>query len=241
MPWTTIEWLEDRIRRIRFRGFRRACPLCPAVTESLDWCSACRAASALDGGWRLRDIGDEAAPLAVFALGRYRAPDGRSASPAAAALMRFKYGHDRAVGRALMRTIAAADRLPVTSNAVFVPIPLHGRRLRERGFNQAAWLARALARRNDARLAADALVCDVDRPRRPGLSRAGRTRTSIDRFSAYRRLPPASDVLLVDDVCTTGLTLCAARRALEDTGVRVRAAAVFLSTERIGEPRETRR
>jgi predicted amidophosphoribosyltransferase len=241
MAGSAIEQWADRFRRIRFLRSGRTCPLCRAAAESQDWCSACRVASALDRRWRLRRIECADASLAVFSLGRYRGPDGHSPSPAAVALMRFKYTNDRAMGRALMRTIAAADRLPVFSDAVLVPIPLHRRRLRERGFNQAAWLARALARRHGVRLATDALACRADLPRRPGLSRAGRTTTSIDRFTAYRRLSPGAHAVLVDDVCTTGLTLRAAKCALEHAGVGVRAAVVLLSTERTGEGAETAR
>ncbi len=146
--------------------------------------------------------------------------------------MRFKYGGDRAAGRALTRAVRVCAPLPAASGAIIVPIPLHPRRFRARGFNQAAWLARAIARTSGARIEPDALTCVADGPSRARLSRAARRVASPDRFRILRPLPSDSVVLLVDDVCTTGVTLTSARRVLESAGVRVRAAAVLLSTER---------
>jgi len=148
------------------------------------------------------------------------------------ALMRFKYGGDRAAGRALVRAVRECGPLDAASGALIVPVPLHARRLRERGFNQAAWLARAIALTNGARVEPDALTCAADVPSRARLSRAARRAASPDRFRIHRPLAGGSVVLLVDDVCTTGTTLTSARRVLEAAGVRVRAAAVLLSTER---------
>ncbi len=148
------------------------------------------------------------------------------------ALMRFKYGGDRAAGLALVRAVRECGPLDAASGALIVPVPLHARRLRERGFNQAAWLARAIALTNGARVEPDALTCAADVPSRARLSRAARRAASPDRFRIHRPLAGGSVVLLVDDVCTTGTTLTSARRVLEAAGVRVRAAAVLLSTER---------
>ncbi len=238
MAHARLAWLAGRFAHSLEAVRLRRCPYSKLSSELDSLCGSCRAASAIDGVWRFRRVGSTSDPLAVFALGRYRGPDGSSPSPAAMALMQFKYGRDRAIGRALARAVVASEKLAFATTALVVPIPLHPRRLRERGFNQAAWLARAFARRNDARLAADALTSVIDLPRRPGLSRLGRSRTTGERFAMRRSLPPGAHVVIVDDVCTTGLTLCAARSTLEATGIRVRCAAVLLSTERDDESLE---
>jgi ComF family protein len=114
---------------------------------------------------------------------------------------------------ALMRT-RAADLL---EGALYVvPVPLHPSRRRQRGFNQAADLARRLG----------LPVRHALRRVRPtatqtGLPAARRHRNVRDAFAATRaaRGLDGAVVVLVDDVCTTGATLEACARVLKDAGV----------------------
>jgi ComF family protein len=114
---------------------------------------------------------------------------------------------------ALLR-LRGADVLSGASYAV--PVPLHRRRRRERGFNQAADLAEQLPlpvihalRRSKATVA------------QAGLPAAGRERNVRDAFVATRaaRALHGKVVVLVDDVCTTGATLDACARVLTAVGV----------------------
>lgn len=108
-----------------------------------------------------------------------------------------------------------------------VPVPLHRRRLRSRGYNQAAVLAAVLARR------AGLAVADC-------LARTGPGVTQVGRHRAERRAGPVgaievagpapARVLLVDDVVTTGATLAACRPALVAAGSVEVAAVVFART-----------
>ena len=108
-----------------------------------------------------------------------------------------------------------------------MPVPLHAARLRRRGFNPAAALARDLARASAAPLAF-ALARVRDTPSQTGLGRAGR-RANVR--GAFRVSAPsvfrasricARCVWLVDDVVTTGATLEECARALRAAGaVRV--------------------
>ncbi|UCE85573.1 MAG: ComF family protein [Deltaproteobacteria bacterium] len=140
---------------------------------------------------------------------------------------RFKYpspgpaGLDPAPGAVLAALIReAARRAPGAEPALVVPVPLHPRRLRERGFNPAAQLARALAREHGIRCAPAALERIRDTPSQTGLSRRARRRNVAGAFRARsaRRLP--ARIWLVDDVVTTGSTLEEAARALRRAGAR---------------------
>ena len=121
-----------------------------------------------------------------------------------------------AVVRQLIRESAA--RVPGPPPSLIVPVPLHPRRLRERGFNPSARLARALARDRRIRVDPVALERVRDTPSQTGLSRKERQRNVRGAFRARGRVP--RDVWLVDDVVTTGSTLAEAARALRRSGAR---------------------
>jgi ComF family protein len=144
-----------------------------------------------------------------------------------AAVLRLK--REPHVGSRLAGLLARAqERPPLDRAALVLPVPLHEERLRERGFNQAALLARAVASRN--RLALD--EWSLARHRHAGLHRAGmdvraRRETVEDAFRVTRpRLIAGKQVLLVDDVLTTGATVSACARALREAG----ATEVFVLT-----------
>jgi ComF family protein len=147
------------------------------------------------------------------------------ASPVEGWIRRFKYprpglaGLDPKAG-ALVRALAreAAARVPGPPPDLVVPVPLHPRRLRERGFNPACELARAIAGPARLRLAPRALERIRDTPSQTGLDRAGRRRNVRGAFRA--RHPVPRRIWLVDDVVTTGSTLAEAARALRRAGAR---------------------
>lgn len=104
---------------------------------------------------------------------------------------------------------------------LLVPVPLHPRRRRRRGYNQSELLARELARR----------LPTIERTTAPGRLRRVRdtpSQVGLDRFQrranvagAFRWEGPSlagRPVLLVDDVATTGATLQACAAALEAGG-----------------------
>jgi predicted amidophosphoribosyltransferase len=122
-------------------------------------------------------------------------------------------GRERARLRALAAESFGWRALPPP--ACVVPVPLHAARLRRRGFNPAAALARDLARASGAPLAF-ALARMRDTPSQTGLGRAGRRANVRGAFRA--RGASAACVWLVDDVVTTGATLEECARVLRAAG-----------------------
>jgi len=140
-------------------------------------------------------------------------------------IQRFKYpprglaGLDpapRAVLEQLVR--ASAARLPAPAPQLVVPVPLHPRRLRQRGFNPAGLLARAVAREVGTRCNPIALRRLRDTPSQTKLDRSARRRNVRNAFET--RTPVPEVVWLVDDVVTTGSTLAECARVLKRAGAR---------------------
>ncbi|MBN2369194.1 MAG: ComF family protein [Vicinamibacteria bacterium] len=109
----------------------------------------------------------------------------------------------------------------LASRPIVVPVPLHGRRLRERGYNQSALIAGALARRAGLSCVSGALERRRWTPPQTGLSAAARRANVAGAFVVRQPAAVAGrTVILVDDVYTTGATIRACARALRDANAR---------------------
>jgi ComF family protein len=107
-----------------------------------------------------------------------------------------------------------------------VPVPMHRAKLRQRGYNQAELLGRALGRRLRVRCQSSMLCKRIDRSPQSTLPRKDRAANVRGAFVASPHARGRS-VLLIDDVCTTAETLRACARALlSEKAARVCAAVV---------------
>lgn len=141
----------------------------------------------------------------------------------------FKHGRRIALAPMLARLIAA--RLPALEGEwLIVPVPLHRMRLWRRGFNQAALLARELAKQAGREALVDALVRRKPTPTLGGLGRKARARAlsgAIAISSGTRARLKGAQILLVDDVLTSGATSDACVSALKRAGAAKVVIACF--------------
>lgn len=107
-----------------------------------------------------------------------------------------------------------------TDCVVLVPVPLHVRRLRERGFNQSELIARALSERFLCSIDCGILYRTKYTRQQAKSSREERTEQMSGAFCATALCDPGALYILIDDVVTTGSTLEACAAALHAAGVR---------------------
>lgn len=147
--------------------------------------------------------------------------------PLAEAIHRFKYQGETA-GLASFAHFAQTAALPDLSLPdLILPVPLHPKRLRRRGFNQAQWLAQAFFPEQRGQLRPDLLLRLRHTAPQTGMSGKERRRNLKNGFGVTRaELIRGKSILLVDDVYTTGSTVNECARVL----LRAGAATVEVLT-----------
>ena len=131
-------------------------------------------------------------------------------------LMRLKHGDRPELARPAGRWMAQAARPLRRPDTLVVPIPLHWTRLLRRRYNQAALLARQVARELDCAMCPDLLTRVRRTPVQGGRGRADRFRNLRDTIAPHPRRGAQAlgrPILLIDDVMTSGATLAAASEA----------------------------
>lgn len=116
----------------------------------------------------------------------------------------------------LLNDCMTATPLPAE---VLVPVPLHRQRLRERGYNQSRLLAEGLGRLNDLPVVVDCLVRQKHTPPQARTSTVEERRDNVvDVFACRDDRLRGKQVLLIDDVATSGATLDACAAVLKASG-----------------------
>ena len=144
-------------------------------------------------------------------------------------IMDFKYRKSTWLCEDLVDLLEGAVRAKLAFHDIDVvmPVPLHQNRLRERGYNQSAILARSLAKRINRRVDEASLVRTRDTEHQARLSGDARRKNLKDAFAVTSpALVRGRLVLLIDDIMTSGATLSHCARPLLDAG----AASVWCAT-----------
>lgn len=151
---------------------------------------------------------------------------------ASAIVAALKYDGWTAVAEPMAERIARLSWPPdvVAERSVIVPVPLSSTRTRERGYNQAALLARGLASRWRLPVVSDLVVRTRATPSQTRLTPSQRSvnvHGAFDVPARGRERLDGAHVVVVDDVLTTGATLHAVAGALFDAGARIISYATF--------------
>jgi ComF family protein len=151
-------------------------------------------------------------------------------------VLAYKHGGRIALAGLLARLVGARMPEPEAGRAppLLVPVPLHRWRLWSRGFNQAALLAQELQNHGKGEAAVDALVRFRRTPNLGGLGREARERVltgAIRLAPGAAALMKARDVVLIDDVLTSGATSRACLAAIAAAAPSSLAVACFARVE----------
>jgi len=221
--------------------FPPRCPLCgQGISEQTGVCGSCWNDLAIPGepscsscGRPFQD-GIEHGAVCAVCLADPPRHDGIAAATlyndaSRKLVIAFKHGKRIALAPFMARLMAAKLDF-LDADWLVVPVPLHRWRLWRRGFNQAAVLAREIAREKGAGIVVDALIRSKSTPVLGGLGARARKRALSGAIAVNPRQSDRlrdSKVLLVDDVLTSGATSNACVSALKRAGATEVRIACF--------------
>jgi ComF family protein len=175
------------------------CPRCGRPQETSCFCRQCAASPpSIDG---IRSV--------AFFEGALRS-----------AIHQFKYSYVRDLAEPLSEMLVSYWQEAPLPGDVIVPVPLHARRARERGYNQAMLLAQRLGSALQIPVRSECLRRNRYTVAQTRLNAQERSRNVEGAFTCVGPDVRGRRVLLIDDVCTTGATLEACSRALGEGGAK---------------------
>ena len=137
------------------------------------------------------------------------------------AIHKLKYKNLRAMAAPLAKLLRDYLATSPVPGEVLVPVPLHPKRLRERGFNQSGLLARELGKLADVAVEDGCLIRErYASPQARTTSVSERQRNVADAFACRDGKLHDKQILLIDDVSTSGATLDACAATLKASGAK---------------------
>lgn len=190
--------------RLRLDDAEARCYGCHQTHPLFRTCSTCRSHSAL---------------FAVHAATRYE-------GIAKDLIWKLKFGRARAAAHEIAELLTERTAFATPMRVIITHVPTATTRVRQRGYDQAALIAKAFASRSD--VAYQPLLLRQGKHKQVGASRAVRTQQLKTAFRPiHLKSIKDAHIILVDDVVTTGATLEAAAQALTNAGASRVEAIVF--------------
>lgn len=158
---------------------------------------------------------------------------GTYAGPLKRAIAHLKYDQQPELGVLLGQWLGHAwleQPNPPSTSMIVVPIPLHPDKQKERGFNQAELIARGFCRVTGLPLAPNGLIRQKNTTAMFELSLADRQRNVMNAFRVGSGLKRHHQVLLCDDIYTTGTTVQAAAQTLQYSNISVCGVITIAAT-----------
>ena len=186
------------------------CPVCHLANTNGHPCFQCRAATPLNGVAAFLDYNEQSAVAEL--------------------IKQFKYQFAYDINNVWQKIInLSLDKiiLQMEMNSTLptvIPVPLHKKRQRERGFNQAEMIARLIHARLSMYYLAYFDNCNLQRKKptqqQAKLKRSDRIKNLQGAFIWNSSLPPCKNIILVDDVYTSGVTLSECALILKQAGAQ---------------------
>ena len=139
--------------------------------------------------------------------------------PVRSALHHLKYGKDLGIAEVLARPLVEIVKFEKWEIDLIIPIPLSKSHLRQRGYNQAEAIAVPVSLALKKKCVTNFVTRSKETSSQIDLSAAQRYANLQDAFSVNPAKLKGRDILLIDDVATTGATLNSCSKALKDVGV----------------------
>lgn len=195
MGWRWCPDCQARVPRIH----KPFCEKCGIPTKGADLCEKCRAnppAYRMMRSWAVFD------------------------SPIQNGLHTMKYRRNIGLGEAIAMQMADFVHSLHWELDVLIPVPLGKKRLKERGYNQVALVARPLAYQIGIRYEPDALWKTRETRSQVGLTISQRNENVQNAYQADSTVVKDKSVLIMDDVATTGSTISACTATLRSAGAQ---------------------
>ncbi len=141
-------------------------------------------------------------------------------NPIRVGIHRLKYRNHKAIAPSLSQILANTYTQHRLNCNVIVPVPLHPSRQKERGYNQSELLAKPLGEMLNLPVRTKTLQRTQKTKSQMTLGASERRENVANAFKCCDNQLSGLNVLLIDDVCTTGSTLDSCAVALKETGVK---------------------
>lgn len=133
----------------------------------------------------------------------------------------LKYNNIRALSKPMSVILKEYLAESLVPGEVLVPVPLHPKRMRERGYNQSALLAYGLGKLAGLPVSDDCLIRTRVTPPQARTASVDERRHNVEKAFACRNQGLSGKrVIVVDDVSTSGATVSACARALKEAGAK---------------------